>query len=140
VHYTCWLFVPFAIWGLAWLAVYVALWAGVGVLLALIFAPAHMGLPIVTEPRHGWRHQLAATRNLEMPRVMSFFFVGLDYQVEHHLFPKIPHANLRAAAAITRAWCDEHGVRYLSVPYTSALSDSFRFMGAAWRRPATVLE
>jgi fatty acid desaturase len=136
-HYALWLLVPSLIWGpVAAFAVYSAIYAGVGVLLALIFAPAHMGLPVTSGQHHDWLHQLETTRNLELPRAVSFFFVGLDYQVEHHLFPKIPHQHLPKAARITRAWCAREGVPYLSEPYLSALADAARFMATAWSRPA----
>lgn len=141
LHYTLWLVVPSLVWGpLAAVAVYAAIYAGVGVLLALIFAPAHMGLPITDGQHHDWQHQLETTRNLEMPRVMSFFFVGLDYQVEHHLFPKIPHHHLPQAARIVRTWCEREGVPYLSVPYFAALADAARFMATAWDRPAVKID
>ena len=136
-HYTLWLVVPSLIWGpFAAFAVYTAIYAGVGILLALIFAPAHMGLPVVDGQHHDWRHQLETTRNLELPRVVSFFFIGLDYQVEHHLFPKIPHQHLPRASRIVRAWCAREGVPYLSEPYLDALVDAARFMASAWDRPA----
>jgi len=136
-HYTGWLVVPSLIWGpLIGFAVYSAIWALVGVFLALVFAPAHIGLPITDGQHHDWLHQLETTRNLELPRPISFFFIGLDHQVEHHLFPKIPHQSLPRAAAITRAWCARHGVPYQSVPYLYALGDAARFMAYAWRRPA----
>ena len=141
LHYTAWLVVPSLVWGpLAAVAVYSAIYAGVGVLLALIFAPAHMGLTITDGQHHDWQHQLETTRNLEMPRVMSFFFVGLDYQVEHHLFPKISHHRLPRAARIVRAWCERNGVPYLSAPYFAALADAARFMAAAWDRPAIKID
>jgi fatty acid desaturase len=44
-------------------------------------------LPVVVNPAHEWTHQLDTTRNLELPRAISWLFIGLDYQVEHHLFP-----------------------------------------------------
>ena len=62
---------------------------------------SYIGLPIVGSQHHDWLHQVETTRNLELPRFVSFFFIGLDYQVEHHLFPKIPHQHLPRAAAIT---------------------------------------
>ena len=137
VHYTCWLVIPSLIWGpLDTFLVYAAIWGLVGVLLALVFAPAHIGLPIVKEQHHDWQHQLETTRNLELPRVISYFFIGLDYQVEHHLFPKIPHQRLPAAAAITARWCQRNGVPYQSTAYTLALADSARFIGNAWSRDA----
>jgi fatty acid desaturase len=138
VHYTCWIVIPSLIWGpLRAFALYSAIWAGVGVCLALVFAPAHMGLPITAGQSHDWIHQLETTRNLRLPRVVSYFFIGLDHQVEHHLFPKIPHQNLPRAAAITAAWCRQHGLPHLEEPYLAALVDAARFMADAWSRDAS---
>ena len=137
IHYAAWIAIPTILWGpLVGIGVYVSVWALVGVFLALVFAPAHIGLPIMAEQNHDWLHQLETTRNLELPRFISFFFIGLDYQVEHHLFPKIPHQNLPRAAAITARWCERHGVAYRSEPYVTALVDSAQFMAAAWSRDA----
>jgi fatty acid desaturase len=137
VHYVAWLVIPTILWGpLVGIGVYMALWGLVGVFLALIFAPAHIGLPIMAEQHHDWLHQLETTRDLELPKFISFFFIGLDYQVEHHLFPKIPHCNLPRAAEVTKAWCERHGMPYQSVPYLAALADSARFMAYAWERDA----
>jgi fatty acid desaturase len=137
VHYTGWLVIPSIVWGPAiGVGVYLAMWGLVGVFLALIFAPAHIGLPVVQTQNRDWLHQLETTRNLELPRVISFFFIGLDYQVEHHLFPKITHTQLPRAAEITAAWCKRRGVTYQSVPYLEALVDSARFMADAWTREA----
>jgi fatty acid desaturase len=133
IHYTCWMVLPIIAFGpLVGVLVYSSIWAVVGVCLALVFAPAHMGLPITDGQNHDWVHQLETTRNLEMPRFVSYFFIGLDYQVEHHLFPKIPHHNLPRAAAITRAWCQRNGIIHLSWPYHRALFDSAKFMAEAW--------
>jgi fatty acid desaturase len=130
--------IPAFIWGpLATFLVYSALWALVGVFLSLVFAPAHIGLPIVTTQTNDWIHQLETTRNLRLPGVISFFFIGLDHQVEHHLFPKIPHQNLPRAATITEAFCKRHGITYLSVPYLFALADAAKFMAHGWEREAS---
>ncbi|HEX4417879.1 MAG TPA: acyl-CoA desaturase [Kofleriaceae bacterium] len=137
LHYTAWLVVPSLVWGpLITFGLYAAVWAGVGVCLALVFAPAHMGLPVIRGQAHDWIHQLETTRDLEMPRTIGFFFIGLDYQVEHHLFPKIPHQNLPRAAAITAAWCELHGIPHQRMPYLDALGDAARFMATAWERDA----
>lgn len=137
-HYVGWLLVPALIFGpLAAFCVYLALWGGVGVCLALVFSPAHIGLPIMAEQNNDWLHQLETTRNLEMPKLISFFFIGLDYQAEHHLFPKIPHKHLPKAAAITTDWCKRNGVVHLSVPYLYALADAAKFMAKSYERDAT---
>ncbi len=136
-HYAGWLLIPSLIWGpLLGIGLYVAIWGLVGVFLALVFAPAHIGLPIMAEQNHDWLHQLETTRDLELPRFISWWFIGLDYQVEHHLFPKIPHQHLPRAAKITAAWCERHNVPHLSVPYLYALGDSARFIAHAWDRDA----
>ncbi|HEY1815482.1 MAG TPA: acyl-CoA desaturase [Kofleriaceae bacterium] len=136
-HYVGWLVIPSIIWGpLATIVVYLAIWGVVSMYLALIFAPAHMGLPIVGTPNHEWQHQLATTRDLQLPRVISFFFIGLDYQVEHHLFPRISHWNLPLAARITRDWCERHGLTHHRAPYLSALASAEQFMRDAWSKAA----
>jgi len=132
-HYTLYLVVPSIIWGPAVaFGLYAAIWGLVGVCLALVFAPAHIGLPLLATQNNDWLHQLETTRNLEMPKLISFFFVGLDYQVEHHLFPKIPHRNLPLAARMTAAWCERHQIPHLSVPYVFALVDAAKFMAKGW--------
>ena len=135
-HYIAWLVIPTLIWGPSAILVYLGVWGGVGVFLALVFAPAHIGLPIMAEQNSDWLHQLETTRNLELPKFISFFFIGLDYQAEHHVFPKIPHQNLPRAAAITKAWCERHGVKHLSVPYLYALGDAAKYMADGWSREA----
>jgi fatty acid desaturase len=136
-HYACWIVIPTIVWGPgAALLTYAALWSVVGICLALVFAPAHIGLPVVNDQHRDWLHQVETTRNLELPRVVSMLFIGLDYQIEHHLFPKIPHMNLPKAAAITRAWCARTRMPYLSEPYLHALGDATRFIRDAWTREA----
>jgi fatty acid desaturase len=136
-HYVLWLVVPgLALgWGVA-LGGYVGVWACVGVYLAMIFTPAHLGLPLVGGDPRGWPHQLASTRNLRLPRWAAWSFIGLDWQVEHHLFPTIPHQNLGRAGAIVEAWCRDRGLPYQSLAYGAALRDVRRFVGSAWRAPA----
>jgi fatty acid desaturase len=136
-HYTLWLVVP-ALWfgALPVVLFYLGLWLVGGLLLALIFAPAHMGMPIVTraakkEPL--WRHQLETTRNLVLPRWLSWFFVGLDFQVEHHLFPRMPHQQLRRASAVVRSWCARVGAPYEELGYGAAFLDVTRFLHTAWQ-------
>lgn len=136
-HYALFLVLPTIVWGPVAIAIYAALWGIVGVMLALIFAPAHIGLPIIVDQNCDWEHQLETTRNLKLPRWLSWFFVGLDYQVEHHLFPKIAHQELPRASAIVKRWCDEVGLRHHTISYGPALVDVTTFLHHAWKTPAT---
>ena len=141
-HYVLWLVVPSFWFGALPVALfYAGVWMVGGVLLALIFAPAHMGMPIVIEAATKaslWRHQLETTRNLALPRWLGWFFVGLHFQVEHHLFPRMPHQRLRHASPIVRSWCARVGAPYHELGYGAAVIDVTRFMRTAWRYEPSV--
>jgi linoleoyl-CoA desaturase len=44
--------------------------------------------------------------------VLTWMLGGLNFQIEHHLFPKVPHTHYPRIAEIVRRNCDLHGVRY----------------------------
>ena len=44
--------------------------------------------------------------------VLTWMLGGLNFQIEHHLFPKVPHTHYPKIAEIVRRNCDLHGVRY----------------------------
>ena len=95
----------------AFLAVQSALF---GLSLGASFAPNHKGMPIVPpEARIDFlRRQVLMSRNVRGGVVVDFALGGLNYQIEHHLFPSMPRPNLRAAQPLVRAYCDEHEVSY----------------------------
>jgi fatty acid desaturase len=43
---------------------------------------------------------------------MNIFMGGLNYQIEHHLFPSMPRPHLRRAGQIVREYCDAKGILY----------------------------
>jgi fatty acid desaturase len=85
-----------------------------GVVLGAAFAPNHKGMPIVPrEERLDFLHrQVLMSRNVRGGWLVDFAMGGLNYQIEHHLFPSMPRANLRRARPIVRAFCQEHGITY----------------------------
>lgn len=133
-HYALWLVIPSLLFGF-WqaFALYMAVWALVGVMLAVIFTPAHLGLPLMEDQHHDWRHQLDTTRNIRTPRWLSYFYVGLEHQLEHHIFPQIPHQNLARAGVIMRRWCAENGLPYRDVGWFEALASVTVFVRDAWK-------
>jgi fatty acid desaturase len=52
------------------------------------------------------------SRNIRGNRVLDFLMGGLNYQIEHHLFPSMPRPHLRRAAQIIERYCRDHDVRY----------------------------
>jgi len=48
--------------------------------------------------------------------VLTWMLGGLNYQIEHHLFPRVPHTHYPEIAAIVRRNADKYGVRYTAQP------------------------
>lgn len=85
-----------------------------GVYMGVSFAPNHKGMPILTadDDSDSLRRQVLTSRNVHGGRVTDFILGGLNYQIEHHLFPSMPRPNLRRAQPLVRAYCHNHGVSY----------------------------
>ncbi|GAA0436169.1 delta fatty acid desaturase [Actinoplanes capillaceus] len=94
---------------LAFLVVHQALF---GVYLGLTFAPNHKGMPHPDGTEDYLRKQVLTSRNVRGGRFVDVALGGLNYQIEHHLFPAMPMPNLRAAQPIVRDYCAEIGVPY----------------------------
>jgi fatty acid desaturase len=92
-----------------------------GVYLGCTFAPAHKGMPVMSleESEDPLLRQVLTSRNVTGSRVTDVVMGGLNYQIEHHLFPSMPMANLRQAAPVVRSFCEERGISYQE---TSALA------------------
>lgn len=106
---------------LLFIAIHHGLW---GFYMGCAFAPNHKGMPVLTgeEKLDFLRKQVLTSRNVRGGVVVDFALGGLNYQVEHHLFPSMPRANLRRAQPLVRAYCAEQ-----SIPYEeTGLFDSYR--------------
>ena len=88
-----------------------------GLCLGGSFAPNHTGMPIVppTSRIDFLRRQVLMSRNVRGGWWVDLALGGLNYQIEHHLFPSMPRPNLRYARPIVRAYCAEHRVSYAEV-------------------------
>ena len=51
---------------------------------------------------------------------MDFAHGGLNFQVEHHLFPRVPRHNLRIVSKLVKELCKKHNVIHRSVPFIEA--------------------
>jgi len=96
--------------------VFLAVQLGVfGLYMGVSFAPNHKGMPVV--PRDAsldfLRRQVMMSRNIRGTRVLDTAMGGLNYQIEHHLFPSMPRPHLRRAAPIVAEYCRTHDVPYL---------------------------
>ncbi|MCA9668017.1 MAG: acyl-CoA desaturase [Myxococcales bacterium] len=104
------------------LAFYLLCFGMMGVIMAAVFQLAHcvegadqFDCPESTERlEHDWaEQQLATTVNFARgSRLLTWYLGGLNYQVEHHLFPKISHVHYPAVAEVVREVCLRHHVAY----------------------------
>jgi fatty acid desaturase len=83
-----------------------------GVYLGMTFAPNHKGMPHPTGSEDFLRKQVVTSRNVRGGRLVNVALGGLNYQIEHHLFPGMPSPNLSKAQPIVQAYCAEIGVPY----------------------------
>lgn len=66
-----------------------------------------------TQGRGEWfKMQIEAAHNYQVPKPISLLCGALDYQIEHHLFPKLPPNRLREIAPKIREICERYGIRY----------------------------
>jgi fatty acid desaturase len=75
--------------------------------LGISFAPNHKGMPIIESATAAGfaRRQVVTARNIRGGRLTTFMLGGLNYQIEHHLFPSMPRCNLRRVQGVVRDFC-----------------------------------
>jgi linoleoyl-CoA desaturase len=118
-----------------------------GFTLAIVFQLAHVveetdfDVAITGEDKiieHEWAvHQLKTTANFATNnKIINWYVGGLNYQVEHHLFPKISHIHYPAISKIVQRLSAKHGLPYHNFPTMwSAVVSHFRFMKYLGQKP-----
>ncbi|WAX55095.1 acyl-CoA desaturase [Jatrophihabitans cynanchi] len=123
----------------AFAAVHQAVW---GVYMGCTFAPNHKGMAIIArgDTLDFLRRQVLTSRNVRGGLITDFALGGLNYQIEHHLFPNMPRASLRHAQPLVRAHCEALGLPYCETSllgsYRVALTH-LNAMGAPLRAEST---
>ena len=103
------------------------------------FAPNHKGMPLI-EPgmRTDYlRRQVLTSRNITGGWLIEKAMGGLNFQIEHHLFPAMPTPNLRRAQPLVQAYCAEIGVPYEMTGLIASYRQALRHLhevGAHLRR------
>jgi fatty acid desaturase len=93
-----------------------------GAYLGCSFAPNHKGMPVLAEGDNldFLRRQVITSRNIRGGWLTDFVLGGLNYQIEHHLFPSMPRPALRQAQAPVRAFCQQQGIAYRETGFVSS--------------------
>lgn len=132
-HFAAYLAVLFAVLSpvkaLLFMAVHKALW---GVYMGSVFAPGHKGMPTLKlgERLDFLRRQVLTTRNVRGGLFVDIALGGLNYQIEHHLFPSMPTPHLRLAQPIVRAYCAEIGLPYYETGLVASWAEALRHLHA----------
>jgi linoleoyl-CoA desaturase len=137
------LVLPLLVLDLAWWKVligFVAMHLMAGVILSLVFQLAHV-VEDTAHPApgsdgimgHDWIiHEMLTTANFSMKnRLLSWYVGGLNFQIEHHLFPKVCSVHYPAISRIVREVAAKYGVPYHAYP---TLASAIRSHWATLRR------
>jgi fatty acid desaturase len=101
--------------------------------LGISFAPNHKGMPVI-EPgtTAGFaRRQVVTARNIRGGRLTTFMLGGLNYQIEHHLFPSMPRPNLRRVQGLVRDFCAAADLGYREETFVESFRQITRHLSDA---------
>jgi fatty acid desaturase len=101
-----------------------------GLYLGCAFAPNHKGMPTLTQADEldFLRRQVLTSRNVAGGRLVDWLLGGLNYQIEHHLFPTMARPNLRRAQPLIRAFCHQHGLAYAEASLVGSYAQALRHL------------
>ena len=101
-----------------------------GLYASLVFVPNHVGMPLVSPDTNlsYSQKQLIATRNLTPSLVKDYLFGGLNYQIEHHLFPNMPRKHLKKAKILVEKYCQESKIPYKETGFFTCYKEVFTHM------------
>jgi linoleoyl-CoA desaturase len=149
LYVTFYILVPaLAVGWMPWLIGFITMHVVMGITLAIVFQLAHVVED--TESEHvaandhlqienEWAiHQVKTTANFAPDnKIVGWFTGGLNFQVEHHLFPRISHVHYPAISAIVRQACRQYNIDYHEYPTMGkAIASHFRTMRQLGRKPA----
>ena len=85
-----------------------------GVFMVSVFAPNHKAMPVLEQDSEAGflRRQVLTSRNVLAHPITDFWYGGLNYQIEYHLFPSLPRNKLKEAHPIVQGFCRQLGISY----------------------------
>jgi linoleoyl-CoA desaturase len=133
----------------AWAIGFTSMHLIMGLALALVFQLAHVvehadfvfiGKDDTKRLEEEWAiHQVKTTANFAPKnKIISWFVGGLNYQVEHHLFPRVSHVHYPAISKIVKQTCAKFNISYNEFPTMSkAIASHFRMIKQLGKKPET---
>ena len=72
----------------------------------------YKGTPYTDKNTEWYLMQLRTTMNVATEPWLDYIHIGLQFQIEHHLYPRLPRHNLRHARKLVKAICKKHKIHY----------------------------
>ena len=151
LYYSIWIVLPILILDLAWWKILIGFFImhyTAGIILSTIFQLAHIvekvKMPLPTKElgmKNTWAiHQLFTTSNFSTNnKIMNWFSGGLNFQVEHHLFPNISHIHYKKLSEIVKNTAREFNLPYNEYKTTrEALKSHFLFLKSMAKKPLQI--
>jgi fatty acid desaturase len=106
-----------------------------GVYLGAAFAPNHKGMPILSASDRSdfLRRQVLTSRNVRGGWLTDLALGGLNYQIEHHLFPSMPRPALRRSQPLIMEYCRQRGLPYCEASLVGSYAQALRHLSAVGR-------
>ncbi len=106
-----------------------------GLYLGSSFAPNHKGMPILEagDRTDFLRRQVLTSRNVRGGWLTDFALGGLNYQIEHHLFPSMPRPNLRRSKAMIETFCQQRDLPYCESSLVGSYAQALRYLNTVGR-------
>jgi len=103
-----------------------------GFYLACSFAPNHKGMPMLEagDRTDFLRRQVLTSRNVRGGWLTDAALGGLNYQIEHHLFPSMPRPSLRRAQPLVAAFCADRGLPYCQTSLLGSYAQALRHLSS----------
>ncbi len=115
-----------------------------GFYLGCSFAPNHKGMPVLAagDTTGFLRRQVLTSRNVRGGWLTDFALGGLNYQIEHHLFPSMPRPSLRRAQPLVAAFCAERGLPYCQATLLGSYAQALRHLNGVGKltRPGSAVQ
>ena len=131
LHWVVWVIIPALFYPLLYVVLFhVAHRDLFGVAMFVMFAPAHYPAEAVAVDTSELKKdplllQTAATVNFRTGMVGRLYCAGVEYQIEHHLFPGMSHTHYPRIAPMVQAFCHRHGYPYRTLGWGEALWKSY---------------
>jgi fatty acid desaturase len=112
------------------IVLYIMIYMLIGFYMGMAFTPNHVGMKTFddAESTSYFTQQVLSSRNIKGGKLLTIILGGLNYQIEHHLFPQVSRKNLPGMKQIIKEFCNKTGISYTDDTLSKAWKDIFVYL------------